>query len=103
LLIINQRVINSALSTLGENRIIWGDDFPSSLTPKIKEYRPDLDCLQNDLNDIILNNKYKDAWKYYYNIYQQIKGIKNYSDKNNKNNEFKNKIFYENTKKIFNL
>lgn len=99
-MVIDTRIIKAAFEVLGENRIIWGDDFPHSFTPKIREMRPSKKQLGKDLNNIVNHNaeNVKHPWKYYINFYQQLNIIKNAVPNINET-----KLFSKNAQKIYNI
>jgi len=102
-MVLDQRAIAAALSVLGEDKIIWGSDYPFCFTPKIKELRPDNEIVGQALQNI-LDGKYneiQDLWKYDYShlimMQATINGMKTAKL------DCAEKLFNKNCKKGFNI
>ena len=106
-MIIDERLIRASFEALGEDRILWGDDYPYSFTQKIREIRRTEPELAKDLFNIINNHpgKVRDVWIYYYDVHQQIKMIKDFANcmSYKKSKNFAKKIFCNNAIKAFNM
>jgi len=100
-MIIDKRIIKAGLKIFGEDKILYGSDYPFGFTPKIKEFRPKDAELVKILRNIIDGKKVKDIWKYDYNIYLVIKAI--IDAEKSLNLDIRNKIMSENAKRVFKL
>ena len=100
-MIIDRRIIQSAINILGQNKILFGTDFPFGFTPKILEYRPKARIYAPEIKKILDNKPDNNSWKYYYNIYLQIQAIM--IAENNLNLDIKNNIMNNNAEKVFNV
>ncbi|MFC1801388.1 amidohydrolase family protein [Nanoarchaeota archaeon] len=102
-LVIDKRVVQAALVTLGPDKILYGSDYPFGFTQRIKEFRFDDKILVSDLKKIIDGN-YKqiyEIWKYDYNILLPIKALQIACDQLHL--DATKKIMYQNIIKAYNL
>lgn len=74
--VVDRRIIGAGLRVFGEDRIIYGSDFPFGFTPKIKDYRPDSTTVVNAILKIMKNKSFEDRWKYDFNLYLMVKAVK---------------------------
>jgi len=100
-MIIDKRIIETGINILGEDKIIYGTDYPFCFTSKIKENRPGDEVLIEMIKSVIDNNPVKDIWKYDYNIYLMVKAI--IDAQNTLNLDVIKKIMRENAIKAFKL
>ena len=98
-MVVNKAMVRSSINTFGEDRIIYGTDFPFGFTQKIREFRPDNDTVANALKNLIDGKDFKERWQYDYNIYLQVKAIKDASEALNLDSA--RKIMFENAKKVY--
>lgn len=97
-MVIDRRVVEAAITTLGEDKIMYGTDFPFGFTQKIREFRFTDEEIITDLRNIIDGDygKIQNIWNYDYNILLQIKALKD-------STEAYKKVMNLNTKKAYNL
>ncbi|MEE9525428.1 MAG: amidohydrolase family protein [Candidatus Woesearchaeota archaeon] len=98
-MIIDKRIIKGALSSLGPDKLLFGTDFPFGFTPKIQENRPLAKVYAPDLGKIVFGQPDHTSWRFYYNIYLQIKALKDAEG----NLDIREKIFRKNAKEVFKL
>jgi len=106
-MIVDERLMRAAFEVLGDDRILWGDDYPYCFTQKIEELRRSDEELAKDLFNILHNkpDKVKDVWIYHYDVYQQIQIIKNIANQMSfkKSKNFSRKVFCNNAIKAYNM
>ncbi len=75
-MVMDRRAVSAAISTLGEDKIFYGSDYPFCFTPKIKELRPDSEIVGKILKEIIDGNYYdNELWKFDYSLLVMINTI----------------------------
>ncbi len=102
-MVLDKRMIQAALEVMGEDKVLYGSDYPFCFTPKIKDYRPDEQIVAKNLRRI-LNGKLeevKDLYAYDYNLYFVLKIIKLAEEALNL--DIGKKVLERNAKKVFRL
>jgi predicted TIM-barrel fold metal-dependent hydrolase len=105
-MMIYESMLKAGIEEFGEERVMWGDDFPFGFSQKIIEVRFDNAILGEALYNIVNGefDKVKEEWKYFFNEYQQIAELKEAFEKIGMDNEkVKKKLFVENAKKVYNI
>jgi len=89
----------TCLKHMGEDRLLFGTDFPFGLTMKIKEDRVAIgrERMFMQLRDILLGREFDERWRYFYNIYLLVWTLKKVCDRLDTEKE---KVMYNNAKKI---
>jgi hypothetical protein len=100
-MMVDQRIINAACEILGDERILWGTDYPFGFSPKIGETRIKTEELALALGRISEGEVIRDVWFFDFNVYLQIKALKNYFDKVQKSQDAVNNIFRDNALRVY--
>jgi predicted TIM-barrel fold metal-dependent hydrolase len=102
-LVVDKRIVEAGLKVFGQEKIMYGTDFPFCFTPKIEENRGDNEELVNILRCIIDGRceEVKEIWRYDYNIYLIVKAI--IEAQNSLNLDVSNNVMYKNAKNVFRL